>query len=276
MPDIINISSALHLATDGVWYSNNHSEISFPDQANQWCNEVEDASYWFEHRNRMILTAVKSFPPNGWLADIGGGNGFVAQALQGEGIEVVLIEPGRDGIQMAQARGIQPIIGATIQDAEINSGTIPSIGLFDMVEHMQDDATFLKDIHRMLVPGGRCYLTVPAYSFLRSLEDQIVGHFHRYSKKTMLALIEKSGFSLEYLTYFFAFLPLPIFFSRTLPYRLGLSRNFKVERFQRQIKPWSNSLNNLMMKLSDWEVKSLQQKKPILFGASLLVVARKH
>ena len=104
MPDFTQISPKLHRASDGVWYSDEHSKISYPDQANQWCNEVEDASYWFEHRNRIIINAIRLFPPQGWLADIGGGNGFVAQALQREGFEVVLIEPGKDGIRMAQAR----------------------------------------------------------------------------------------------------------------------------------------------------------------------------
>ncbi len=104
MPDFTQISPKLHRACDGVWYSDEHSKISYPDQANQWCNEVEDASYWFEHRNRIIINTMRLFPPQGWLADIGGGNGFAAQALQRAGFEVVLIEPGKDGIRMAQER----------------------------------------------------------------------------------------------------------------------------------------------------------------------------
>lgn len=275
MPDITQISSKLHRASDDVWYSTEHSEIFYPDQANQWCNAVEDASYWFVHRNRMIINTLRLFPPQGWLADIGGGNGFVAQAMQQAGFEVVLIEPGKDGIRMARERGIQQIIGATIQDAGVNPGVIPAVGLFDMVEHIQDDVAFIKDIRRMLVPGGRCYLTVPAYPVLHSFDDKYIGHFHRYTRKSMHSLIEKAGMTLEYFTYFLAALPLPIFFSKTLPYRLGLSKKFNVDRFQRQIKPSSTSLNELMLTLSNWEVKSLQQKKPIWFGASLLAVACK-
>jgi hypothetical protein len=140
---------------------------------------------------------------------------------------------------------------------------------------MQDDVAFLKDIHRMLVPGGRCYLTVPAYPLLRSYEDEYIGHFHRYTRNSVNALLVRAGLTLEYFTYFFAFLPIPIFLSRTLPFRFGLSRNFNVDRFQKQIKPSNRSLNKLMISLSEWEVNSLQQKKPIWIGASLLAVARK-
>ncbi len=275
MPDFTQISPNLHRAGDGVWHSDKHSKISYPDQANQWCNEVEDASYWFEHRNRIIVNAMRLFPPQGWIADIGGGNGFVAQALQRDGFEVVLIEPGKDGIRMSRERGIEQIIGGAIQDIGINSAVIPAAGLFDMIEHIQDDLAFLKDIHRMLVPGGRCYLTVPAYPMLYSFDDKYVGHFHRYTRKSLRALIEKAGMTFEYFTYFFTILPLPIFFLKTLPYRLGLSRNFNLERFQKQIKPSNTSLNALMLRLSDWEVKSLQRKKPIVFGSSLLAVASK-
>lgn len=155
------IAPNLDLGQDGWWSSRTLSDVSYPEEGNSLCFSVEDSSFWFAHRNRCILEAMKNFPPSGAIFDVGGGNGFVACAIQDSGLEVVLVEPGLVGVRNAVRRGIRQVVRATLEDAGILAETLPAVGLFDVVEHISNDCEFLTGINRLVIPGGRVYITVP-------------------------------------------------------------------------------------------------------------------
>ena len=51
---------------DGIFYNREGvGEISYPEEGNEGCFEVEDQSFWFQHRNDCIRELVRSFPPRG-------------------------------------------------------------------------------------------------------------------------------------------------------------------------------------------------------------------
>ena len=55
---------------------NKSSLISFPKDAHLHLIKIENNSFWFKHRNRILESIIKRYPFNGDFADIGGGNGF--------------------------------------------------------------------------------------------------------------------------------------------------------------------------------------------------------
>ncbi|WP_407641098.1 methyltransferase domain-containing protein [Bryocella elongata] len=79
------------------------------------------------------------------------------------------------------------------------------IGLFDVVEHIREDVAFVRNRHRLLIPGGSIYITVPAYQWLWSDEDSSSGHAQRYTLKMLRQSLEKAGFTIDYETYRFGF-----------------------------------------------------------------------
>jgi 2-polyprenyl-3-methyl-5-hydroxy-6-metoxy-1,4-benzoquinol methylase len=50
-----------------------------------------------------------------------------------------------------------------------------------VLEHIDDEQAFLREIRRCLAPGGRIYLSVPAGRWLWSDDDVQAGHFRRYT-----------------------------------------------------------------------------------------------
>jgi SAM-dependent methyltransferase len=120
-------------------------------------------------------------------------------------------------------------INATLDQADLTTGTVPAIGLFDVVEHIEDSLAFLKEAHRMLAPGGRVYIAVPAHEWLWSGEDDYARHFRRYTARSLTAELRGAGFDVENTTYMFSFLVLPIWLLRRLPYQLGFARPFSPE-----------------------------------------------
>ena len=271
---ITDIAENLVQQNDGIWYSGVRSRVSYPVEGNQSCFAVEDISFWFKHRNMCITEAVRQFPPAGPVLDIGGGNGYVSKGLIEAGIEAILVEPGPEGARNARRRGIETVICSTLDDAGFISGAIPAAGMFDVLEHIEDHEEALKNIRELIQPKGYLYLTVPAYKFLYSYEDHEAGHFRRYNRGSITALMESTGFTVKYFTYIFSFLPVPIFLFRTLPTRLGLHRQSTAATVQKEHKATSGFIGSLMNITFDKEIRRIRQRKEIVFGGSCLVVAR--
>jgi len=201
---IHQFTTGLQLAEDGVWQAAISSKVSYPDDGNVACAEIEDGSFWFRCRNQVIAAAVKRYPPPGLpVFDLGGGNGYVSLGLTAAGFDTVLVEPGRAGAMSGVRRGVQRVISATVETAGFRPGTLPAAGLFDVLEHVEDHLGFLRTIRTALRPDGRLYLTVPAFQWLWSNEDEHAGHFRRYTVSTLRSVLASAGFGIEYLSYFF-------------------------------------------------------------------------
>ena len=253
--------------------------ISYPEEGNEACFQIEDQSFWFRHRNDCIRELVRNFPPRdkGPIFDVGGGNGFVAKELKEAGWDVVLVEPGPSGARNAKKRGLENVVCGTTHSAGFKNGSLPAIGVFDVVEHIQGDGDFIRHLHDLLEQDGMLYLTVPAYQFLWSAADVRAGHARRYTLQSLRSFLEDKGFSISFSTYFFKYLPATVFLFRTLPYRLGLS----------SAKPNKNTTarehgtdQGIGVKILRWlistEANLIRDKKRIPFGGSCLLAARKQ
>lgn len=260
---------------DGVWYSKTHSAISYPEEANDECFQVEDKSFWFRHRNNCILELVKLYGNKKPFFDIGGGNGYVTSGLESLGIETVLVEPGTRGIKNAKIRNVKHLACATLENAGFKENSLSNIGLFDVVEHIQYDVDFLRKVHSYMTADGNLFITVPAYNFLWSHEDISAGHYRRHTLNSIQSRLMKSGFSVIFRSYFFCVLPFPIFLFRSLPYRLGMKKladarvNQKKDHDNKGIA--ATILNNILR----FELKRLKKGKSLLFGGSCMVIAQK-
>src|ERR1700689_4932198 len=80
--DLMKFAESLRLDADGVWRGRSTEPVSYPAEGNNACFALEDSSFWFAHRNACLLALLRRFPAAGPFFDIGGGNGFVAAAIQ--------------------------------------------------------------------------------------------------------------------------------------------------------------------------------------------------
>jgi SAM-dependent methyltransferase len=272
---LLIINRGLELAANleqdhrGLWVSKTRSDVSYPSSDNEICYQIEDTSFWFQHRNRCIANCVRTYPPSGAIFDIGGGNGFVSLGLQRAGWDTVVVEPGVTGASNAQRRGLA-VICSTFEDAGFRQNTLPAVGMFDVLEHVEDDAGFLRTLHEAMVPGGRLYLSVPAYQWLWSAEDIHAGHFRRYTLPSLALTLDRAGFDVEFGSYMFSILPAPIFLRRSLPYLLGFKETATSEKAAKDhaVRP------GLFDRVFAWEQKALDNRRAIPVGSSCLVVAK--
>jgi 2-polyprenyl-3-methyl-5-hydroxy-6-metoxy-1,4-benzoquinol methylase len=259
---------------DGIWRVLDKREtVSYPKDGSDNFVKIEESSFWFRHRNNCVKSIVNLFKDDEILFDVGGGNGFVSWAIKEAGVEPVIIEPDIRGILNAKKRGFENLINASFQDLNIVNETIPSIGMFDVLEHVENDKEFLNSINNALKIKGKLFLTVPAYNFLWSNEDRHDGHFRRYTDRRMTKLLKESNFKVLYSTYIFSLLPIPIFLLRSIPSLF----NKKKKVFEKEAKEHSTGVLGKFFNLFfNKELKLLAQKRKIIFGGTLLIVAEKR
>ncbi len=274
--DLEKLANNIRRNENGLYYSKSLSNISYPEEGNEHCMQIEENSFWFIHRNNAIAEGVKKHNGDRMFFDIGGGNGFVAKRLQDEGAKVILVEPGEIGSLNAKKRGIDTVICATLNDAGFFEKSVESVGLFDVVEHIENDTLFLQDINKYMKDDALIYITVPAYNFLWSNEDNDAGHFRRYTTKSMNTLLEKCGFTVIQSTYIFSILPIPVFLFRSLPSKLGFNKNSKsLQKHQKEHEQKKGILNGILNKIWNWELSRIRKNKKIPVGGSCFVIAKK-
>lgn len=272
--DLANLAPGLELRENGVWFARQQAAISYPVDGNAACLQVEDRSFWFRHRNRCIASVVRRYAPQGVFLDVGGGNGYVAKGLAAAGIVCALLEPGIDGALAARARGIEPVICARLEDLRLPSGSLAAAGMFDVLEHIEDELSVLRLLQMSLRPQGHLFLTVPAYDFLHSVDDEAAGHFRRYTLARLSRAVTSVGLRVEYATYMFAPLPPLVFLLRTIPSLLGMRQGVDEQRQAAEHVP-GGILARLMDRSLDIEARRIEAGARIPFGTSCLAVAVK-
>jgi len=213
----------------------------------------------------MILDAIGASTRPTAIWDVGAGTGAVARALVRAGIPTVAVEPSVAGARFAAAHGLVPIVG-TLRDLALPTDAIPAVGLFDVLEHVDDRPMLLAEIVRTLSPGGRLILTVPAGGWLWSGFDVAEGHDLRYSRRGLDAELRAAGLRVERVDHAFALLTAPIWLTRALPHRLG--RDSRTDH-ERAVRASGGPLGGLLSAIE----RRLVGRVP--FGSSLIAVARK-
>ncbi len=260
--DIYTSEVAEYYRTEG-----SKGEISYPSDAHEFNQEIESSSFWYRHRN-LVIHELTSMHDDPWILDVGGGNGHISDHLHRSGKSTVLVEPMAQGAYFAIQRGNFPVIQSTLSELRSAEGAVPAVGLFDVIEHIEDDGAMLEQAYRHIRPGGHIYITVPATPALFSAFDESVGHYRRYADTSLINLLTDTGFSIDYSSYFFRSLVIPAYISRKLLKR-GSSRSGKKSAH-------SGLLSQVISQSLPAELKAISQRRSLRYGTSLAIVATKH
>ena len=148
--------------------------------------------------NRYLGRLVRRFGRDaGNALDFGSGIGTFSDCLDLPVASVHCVEPDRGSREALRRRGFE--VHADL--AEVGAGSIDYLFSFNVLEHIDDDAAALAEIHRVLKPGGRLFIYVPAFNSLYTSMDRLVGHRRRYRRPGLVRLIEDAGFQLEKAAY---------------------------------------------------------------------------
>ena len=195
--------------------------ISFPSEKYEVdSNSSESDGIWAEIRSRKIATILKQREIY-LIWEIGAGHGNMAIPLAAEGIATIPIEPLYSGARALSSKGFHSY-AQTLDQLRLPDNCIDAVGIFDVLEHLTNPEIVLKEIYRVLKPGGLLLTSVPAYQWLFSDFDLQIGHFRRYSRKSLHKLLSDSNFKNTKLSNLFFIFIAPALILRRLPYVLRI------------------------------------------------------
>jgi SAM-dependent methyltransferase len=156
---------------------------------------LEDTHWWYAERRRLIAEMIRTaqFPDASRIValDIGAAGGGNTRVLEGAGIFAVPVEYGPDGAHIARERGLKAVRGDACL-LPFSDGSVDLVLAFDVLEHL-DDGPALREIRRVLRPGGRLWVAVPADMRLWSGHDEAVGHLRRYTRASLASAVSDAG-----------------------------------------------------------------------------------
>lgn len=83
------------------------------------------------------------------------------------------------------------------EDFEPLQGTVDTVICLNVVEHVEDDLLALRNLNRVLAPGGRAIVLVPEGQGIYGELDVVLGHWRRYAEPELRAKMEEAGFEVE-------------------------------------------------------------------------------
>ncbi|MBB2191596.1 class I SAM-dependent methyltransferase [Gluconacetobacter azotocaptans] len=163
---------------------------------------MEENHWWYVGRRRIISSFLNKIAEKKKLKiiELGSGTGGNLMMLSAYG-DVVGMEPNGFGRQLAISRGFD-VCDGMLPDLPFRSGEADLVVMFDVLEHLDDDAGCLRAAANLLKPDGHLFLTVPAYSWMWSNHDVKNHHKRRYNKEQLLDLARRIGFRVERCSYF--------------------------------------------------------------------------
>jgi len=145
------------------------------------------------------------------ILDTGCGNGINLKCLQILG-DVYGLDISKNALIFSRIRGLHSLICGSVDKLPFKNELFDLILALDVIEHTDEDISAVRELNRVLKPGGRLIIAVPAFQFLWTSHDLAVHHKRRYTRPGLLNILRLNGFENEKATYwnFFLFLPVAI------------------------------------------------------------------
>jgi SAM-dependent methyltransferase len=231
---------------------------------------IEETHWWHVARRELIVALLdRAYGGRSdlRLLDVGTGTGRVLEELRRFGATTGL-DLDDDALRFCRQRGMDGALKANLLALPFADGTFDAAIALDVLEHIEDHVSALREIARSLRPGGRLFIFVPAHQWLWSLQDEISHHVRRYTARTLREAVLAGGYEIEQLSYFNTFLMPAVVLGRLW---LRVQRRYREIADESALHPsWSNGL---LRRIFCLEVPILR-RMDMPNGASLLCVAR--
>lgn len=187
---------------------------------------VEQSHWWYTGRRKILANFLEEIcrrvtDRRPRILDVGCGTGanllMLSEYGDAEGVDV-----SEDALAFCRERGLEQVKLGAAEKLPYHDDTFDLVTALDVVEHLDDDLAGLREMRRVLRPGGRVLLFVPTFMFLWGLQDDVSNHRRRYRLPELRRVLEQAGFEIERTTYANITFFLPILLMRKLMRATGI------------------------------------------------------
>ena len=246
----------------------------------EYLYELEDRFWWFEGMRAITAAVLNQYCPaqrDRTILDAGCGTGVNLIWLKGYAgnDEVYGIDLSLHALQFCRQRGLQRLARASVTDLPFDDSSFDLITSFDVLVQLPTggaDEQAMREMYRVLKPGGIGFVRVAAYEWLRSGHDKALGTQKRYRLSELSFQLERTGFTVLRATYANSFL-LPLAAFR----RLVLKRARLADSGSdvKSLPRWLSPLNTTMTRILQAEAVWLGKKHYLPAGVSAICVVSK-
>jgi SAM-dependent methyltransferase len=223
--------------------------------------------WWYVARADLLETALRSHVQGAGLTlDLGSADGPSASWL-------------RDAVQRTVSLDIDPrglgsdgVCGSALA-LPFADETFDVVSAFDVIEHCDPEAQALSEVRRVLRPGGRFVMSVPAYTWAWSDFDVANGHHRRYTRARARVAVETAGFSVQRITHGFATV-FPMFAAERAARKLRRRRAQGAVDIV-EVPSVPKPLNDALLAMSRFD-RHILARTDLPFGSSVFVAATRR
>lgn len=178
----------------------NHYETLYRTEFGHW---------WYKTRRIILLNFIEKYRARLGdeikILDAGCGAGLLLKKMESLGT-CYGIDISQIAVDFCKKRGINNVQVADAAGIPYSDNTFDVVVALDVIEHIENDKEAIREIYRVLKPGGIAIVTVPAFMFLWGVTDIVSRHIRRYTLPELRKKIESGNFSIIRSSYFNTFL----------------------------------------------------------------------
>jgi len=239
--------------------------------------DAEDRHWWYRSTRRLVramLDDAGAIRPGIVSLDVGAGPGGNGAWLAEHGALVALdVEP----IALEYVRQRRPALVPLRGSADalpLAGGAVNVVLALTVLYHVADDRRAVREIARVLAPGGHVVLLEPAFPFLRREHDELTHGLRRYRRRDLEKLATGAGLEVVRSTYAKSYLFLPAASITSVQRAAGRFRPARTPRSDlrpRRMDAVASPVFEVLARLEDAWLRS----HDLPFGTSALVIARR-
>jgi SAM-dependent methyltransferase len=232
--------------------------------------EIEASHWWFVGRRRLFASELRraAIPSDARVLDIGTSAGTNLRMLRELGFDDVTgLDKSEEAIRYCELKGLGSVRYGDACAMPFEAQDFDLIVATDIIQEIDDDMRALREIARVLRPGGKALITAPAFESLWGLQDRVGQHRRRYRLAPLRSKIEGVGLCPARAFYFNYFLFIPIWLARQV---------FETLKIELKSEGEVNTplLNRVLSFIFTCDIGSAPVLRPP-FGVSILLLASK-
>jgi len=238
--------------------------------------ELGKSYWWLVGKYRVITDTVRRYAPPpvagraSRILDLGCGPGNLLDDLLLHG-DTFGSDFSQDALRFCAQRGFSRLFRADFHSLPLREGKFDLVTCIDVLEHLSDDRKAIRELVRILRPGGVLIVSVPAFMFLWGDHDTIYGHYRRYTTGEIRERLEDAGLRIQKLSYFEPLFLLPLLLYRKIKKLVGNEGSLKQRDDFRSLPAPINAMLRELVAAERFPLRHIN----FPFGVTILAVASK-